>query len=112
MIFSTFVAMAVAHYFGAPTLPILVVAALLQGVLAFILSKRPVAIGLTMMTTIAALTTYVVLPLIVKNFQQELPLPLKLFDYAMGAVAVLGLIAATMIGIAGVPEQSGGTAKQ
>ncbi|MBK7657005.1 MAG: hypothetical protein IPJ18_20270 [Betaproteobacteria bacterium] len=109
MIFSTFVAMAVAHITGAPTLPRFgKVAALLSGAFHLFSAKDQWPLNNND-------DNHRSLPprrftSIVKNLP-ELPLPLKHADYASGCGGSSCLIAATMIGIAGVPGQSGGNRK-
>lgn len=105
MIFWTFIVMAVAYYFGAPILPLLVVAALVQGVAAFILSKNPVAIQLTIGAAIVGFGSFFVLPVIAGGMPHELPISQAWFEYITGAVAVIGLIGATIIGMLGGPGQ-------
>lgn len=112
MLLLTYIVMAVAYYFGAPILPILVVAALLQGAAAFILSKNPVAIQILIGTAIVGFGTFFVLPLIAGGMPHELPISPVWFEYITGAVAVIGLIGATIIGVLGGPGRSSTPAKQ
>lgn len=102
MIFGTLVAMAIGIYFGVPLLPLLVAGALLQCCVAFVLTKNPVVIQVTVPVAIAAVGTFLVVPMLTqRSDDSSLPFAVEWFSWATGAIAAIGLIGSTYVGAKG-----------
>lgn len=102
MIIGTFFAIALGLYFGIPLLKILLLSALLQSAIAVGLTRSRAAILTTSGVLIAAVGEFFLVPFFAEQSDYlSSPISLEWFTVAAYAIAVIGLISATVIGLIG-----------
>jgi hypothetical protein len=102
MIIGTFIAMALGLYFGIPLLKVLILSALLQSAIAVGITRSRAAILTTSGVLIAAVGQFLLVPFFAMHADDlSPPIPLEWFTFAAYAIAGVGLVSATVIGLMG-----------
>jgi hypothetical protein len=102
MIIGTFFAIALGLYFGIPLLKVLILSALLQSAIAVGLTRSRAALLTTSGVLIAAVGEFFLVPFFAVHADQlSPPISLEWFTFAAYAIAVIGLVSATVIGLMG-----------
>lgn len=102
MIFGVFIGLAIGLYLGVPLLPLLSAFAVLQGCVAYAITRNQAAIRYTLAVVMVAIGTFLIVPMLTER--PGLPDPhllLEWFTYATYVVAFVGLVGTTVIGLFG-----------
>lgn len=99
--------MTIGLYFGVPLLPMLVVFALLQSGVAYLITRNQVAIRIALSVAITATGSFLIVPMLTKQpVSVDFPFSIEWLNYVTFAVASTGLIWSTIIGLIGGPVAS------
>lgn len=114
MILGTFLAAAIALYFGVSLLVVLVFAAIAQGAVSFLLTGNRVVIRTTVPVVLVAAIQFLVVPMLLgvaSSTEASLPpaewfsLAESVFTFLTYLIALVGLVGSTILGLLGRPRQ-------
>jgi hypothetical protein len=100
MLLGAFIGMAIAAWFGAPLLPIILLGACLQIGAAYVLTKNMTMLRIGFGLLIVTAGQYLILPML-EGSGQSIPFSPAVFTGLAYAVGVISLIVATIVGVMG-----------